>query len=161
MNEKTLENLHKLLPKAADFDAKALSDLFDLAEVVDSIQKRIAELAERTGMPSQHFFLLEQLALSGGSSPLGDLLHILNLPKQSATYIVDRLEDEGYVERRKDKQDRRRYELALTTKGRRRVKADLGGFYEELLEALGRISQKDRRIIQRGLESFHNALANE
>ncbi len=161
MNKETLENLNKFLPEATAFEPKALADLFALADAVDAIQRRISRLAEDTGMQAQHFFVLEQLALSGGASPLGELVHTLNLPKQSATYIVDRLEEEGYVERRKDQRDRRRYEVVLTAKGRRKVKAELAGFYEKLLGALSATSAKERATTLRSLEGFRDALETE
>lgn len=161
MDEKTLEHLHRVLPEGAEFAAGELTDLFDLSEVVESIQRCIAALAERNGMPAHHFFLLEQLALSGGAAPLGELRHILNMPKQSATYIVDRLEKDGYVERRKDPADRRRYEIALTAEGRHLLKADLKDFYDVMLKALAHVSQADRQTILRGLRSFRDALSTQ
>ena len=158
MDQRTLEELHRFFPAAEEMDPQNIADLFDLAELVDEIQRRIRDLAELTGMPSLHFFLLEHLALSGGSMPLGSLVQTLHLPKQSATYIVDRLEKDGFVERRADTQDRRRLEIALTQKGRQRTKAGFGPFYGAMLKALQSVSKSDRAALRRGLGQFLDGL---
>lgn len=154
-----LERLRGLVPAASNFDDTAIADLFDIADLVDDIQRRIAVLAEEAGMPSLHFFLLEHLALHGGAAPLSELLLALNVPKQSATYIVDQLEKQGLVERRMDERDRRRFEVALTQKGKRRVKSGLGPFYSSMLAAFDTVSHRDRTAILRGLGQFRDALS--
>ena len=153
-----LERLRRLVPAASDFDDGAIADLFDISDLVADIQRRIGHLAEEAGMPSLHFFLLEHLALHGGAAPLSELLLALNVPKQSATYIVDQLEKQGLVERRRDEQDRRRFEVALTRKGKRRTKLGLGPFYRSMFGAFGTISNRDRAAILKGLGRFRDAL---
>ena len=109
MDETTLENLKEYYPKIDKFDPQLVADLFDISFIVDEIQHDIRELAQNTGMPPTHFFLLEHLALSGGAASLSELLRALNLPKQSATYMIDILEKESLVKRKPDPNDRRRF----------------------------------------------------
>ncbi len=158
MKQRTLDALSEFYPNAAEFESKTITDLFDLADLVDDIERQIRELAEGSGMPSIHFFVLEHLALNEGAASLGELLSALNLPKQSATYVIDRLEKDGLVERRMDKRDRRRFEVALTRKGRRRVKADVTPFYGAMLHAMQAVSKKDRTVLLRGLTAFLQGL---
>jgi len=158
MDEGTLKTVRQLTPEASDFGDEVLGELFDLSDHVEAIQRRIRELAERTGMPSLHFFLLEQVALSGGAAPLSELLRVLNVPKQSATYLVDTLEKQGLVERRRDSRDRRRYEIALTPRGNERVVNNLGAFYSAMLRALETVPREDRVVLVRGLRAFREAL---
>ena len=158
MDDLTRKNLQDYFPGAENVDPQIIGDLFDIASVVEDIQHHIRELAQETGMPSVHFFLLEHLALNGGAASLGDLLRVLNLPKQSATYIVDRLEKDMLVKRRPDPNDRRRYEVALTTKGKKLAKNKMSPFYETLLNALQVISKKDRESTAKTLEKFRDGL---
>ena len=158
MDPKTLTILNKLFPEAADFEPEAIADLFDLADLIDDIQQRIRDLAEETGMPALHFFLLEHLALTGGQAPLGELLRALNVPKQSATYIIDKLQDSGLVERRPDERDRRRLTVALTRKGRALMKTGFGPFYTALVSAMQGVPKRDRAVVIRSLGRFLAAL---
>ena len=82
----------------------------------------------------------------------------LNIPKQTATYIVDALEKQDLVKRRRDERDRRRLAVALTAKGRRRMKSKLGPFYSAMLRAFSTLDNKDRVAIVRGLKQFRSAL---
>lgn len=56
----------------------------------------------------------------------------------ATTRLIDQLEDQGLVERRRDSSDRRQVSLTLTPSGRSMAKAWAGvmaGFFEELLAA--------------------------
>lgn len=158
MEQRTLDALDNSFPGAAEHDSTTITDLFEIADLVDDIERRIRELAESTGMPALHLFVLEHLALNEGAASLGELITALNLPKQSATDVIDRLEDGGLVERRADKRDRRRFEVILTPTGQRRAKSDLGPFYGALLDAMQTVSKRDRVVLRRGLAAFRNAL---
>ena len=158
IDEETLANLRGVWPDAADFEQAAIAELFELADLVEDIQRRIKVLAEASGMPALHFYVLEQLALEGGQAPLSELVDALDLPKQSATYMVDRLEGEAYVERQRDPADRRRFQIVLTRKGRRKVKSNLPRFYKAMLDALRQVPAEGRAQLLRSLAQFRDEL---
>lgn len=79
------------------------------------------EEAERafadSGMRTRDFFVLA--ALEGGPElSQQDLSRLLNLDPTTVVAVVDELEDKGYVGRRRNPADRRRYILGLTDAGR-------------------------------------------
>lgn len=159
--ESELESLRALYPALSDYEEDVAVDLFELAELVEHIQRRIRELAAASGMPPHHFFVLEHLALHRGSSPLSEVLVATALPKQSATSILDRLERDELVERRRDEKDRRRIRVVLTRRGKSVVKAALRPFYDTLLGAMAEVPARDRRASRRGLRAFRGALASD
>ena len=158
MDPQTLERLHALVPSSTEFDDAVTEHLFDIADLIDAINGRIDALAEASGLPSLHFYLLEYLALEGGTAPLKEVLSALKVPKQSATYVVDKLEGRGLIERRRDTADRRRFELALTAKGRAMAESDLSPFYAAVLGAMQAVDASDREAVVRGLTVFLQSL---
>lgn len=52
-----------------------------------------------------------------GSISMSELCNMLSVEKGSLTSMVDDLENKGYVERVKDKKDRRKYNIVLTQAG--------------------------------------------
>jgi len=62
--------------------------------------------------------------------------------------LVDDLEKQGYVARCRDSVDRRRVHAELTTKGRRRFRALLPEVMRGVDEALGPLSEPERRSLR-------------
>jgi DNA-binding MarR family transcriptional regulator len=81
----------------------------------------LVEDAERAlssvGMRTRDFFVLAALA-SGPDLSQQDLSRLLNLDPTTVVTVIDDLERRSYVERRRSKADRRRYNLILTEDGR-------------------------------------------
>lgn len=72
---------------------------------------------EAAGMKTRDYFVLSSLA---GAPDLSqqDLSRLLSLDPTTVVAVIDDLEDRGYVERRRNPADRRRYLLPLTPAGR-------------------------------------------
>jgi len=158
MKEQTLEHLREVYPGVSRFAPDAIADLFVSAHLIEQIERRIRDLAGQSGIPPHHFFVLERLALHGGSAPLAELLKELGLPKQSATYILDRLEKNGMIERQKDTHDRRRLNMVLTEAGDSFVRKHFKPFYDAMLEAISGVPQKERKAMTNGLRTLLNGL---
>jgi len=79
--------------------------------------------------------------IEAGGSRLTDLAERAQITKQSMGYLVDYLEQHGYVERRPDASDRRATRICLTERGWSQVRAALGiiaVLEQEWTDALGR-----------------------
>ncbi|WP_431044504.1 MarR family winged helix-turn-helix transcriptional regulator [Streptomyces sp. P1-3] len=75
---------------------------------------------EAQGLRMRYYFVLA--ALEGGHAlSQQDLSRLLNLDPTTMVALVDEMEDNGHVERRRNPADRRRYILHLTNEGRRVV----------------------------------------
>lgn len=76
--------------------------------------------------------LIQELGLNG-ESPIVAVRQTLRLTPSTLTSLADRLERDGYIERRRHPTDRRTVVLALTASGKRAYKAEKE-FYRHLID---------------------------
>jgi len=81
--------------------------------VFDNIQKDIQD----RGIRFEQFMILE-LLYNKGSHPIQKISDVFSIPSGSITYVVDKLEKTGYVERQPSPDDRRSSIVVLTEKGK-------------------------------------------
>ena len=123
-----------------------------LAEFRYHIRKfiRFSERAARNAgvEPQQHQMLLAIKGTPGGVSPtVGEIAGRLQVVHHSAVELVDRLEEQGLVQRRRNPDDRRQVFLSLTSKGERLLR-ELSVHHRRELAASGpELSHALRRLI--------------
>ncbi|MET8857189.1 MarR family winged helix-turn-helix transcriptional regulator [Streptomyces sp. NPDC004579] len=81
--------------------------------LVEDVEKALAGV----GMRIRDFFVLAALA-GGPELSQQDLSRLLNLDPTTVVTVIDEMERNGHVERRRNPADRRRYNLILTESGR-------------------------------------------
>jgi DNA-binding MarR family transcriptional regulator len=86
-------------------------------------------------------------------STIEELRQKLGLSHSGTVRLLDRLEEDGSIERRAGK-DGRSVALALSDRGRRQVRTILASRRRVLAETLGRLSPADRRILAGLLEQM-------
>jgi DNA-binding MarR family transcriptional regulator len=92
-------------------------------------------------LSTAHTSLLPHIALEGAR--LTTIARLAGMTKQAAAQVVQDLEDEGYVERINDPEDRRAALIKFTAKGWRflqhayEIKAEIEAEYSELLGSRG------------------------
>jgi DNA-binding MarR family transcriptional regulator len=91
--------------------------LFRLGRTQSSL---FVDALEPLGMRPKHFALLNLADLSEGSSQQ-ELGRQLGLDSSGLVSVIDDLESQGLVERRRDTADRRRYAIHLTRAGRTKL----------------------------------------
>ena len=106
---------------------------------------------------SQHERQLLHHIPDDGAMSLGQLAAHLALPKSSASVVVKSLARRGFLRRSRDESDERRLRIQLTAEGRRRVEGDTVLEPELLAAALGRLPERRRRDLLRGLEALADA----
>lgn len=86
------------------------------------------------------FSIHKQSDTQGCGIKMSELSKSLKIALPTATQLVNSLENEGYVERRQDKNDRRAVRITLTDKGNSIIKKaseDLFSSFEGLVDYLG------------------------
>jgi len=100
-----------------------------------------AELVAEHGLPLVHYDVLVQLAEAGGARRMSDLANAVLLSRSGLTRLVDQLERQGLVSRRRSAADARGIEAVLTGAGRDRLRAaaptHLRGVRRLFLDPLG------------------------
>lgn len=87
-----------------------------LAKAYDAVRAHAFAHIERLGLTPGEFGVLDTL-FHKGSMLLGELQHRVLVTSGGISYLTDRLERRGLVERREYAKDRRTKEVALTPEG--------------------------------------------
>lgn len=87
-----------------------------LAKAYDAVRAHAFAHIERSGLTPGEFGVLDTL-YQRGPMLLGDLQHRVLVTSGGISYLTDRLEKRGLVERREYAQDRRTREVVLTAEG--------------------------------------------
>jgi MarR family transcriptional regulator, organic hydroperoxide resistance regulator len=111
--------------------------------LAQQIGDHLRERAGRLGLTAPQATALRELS---GPMTIGDLADRMSCEPSNATYVVDKLENQGLIERRPHPTDRRARQLVLTPRGsalREKLLALLG---EE--SPLGGLSRTDQDLLQ-------------
>ena len=117
-------------------------------ELFGSDRPRMLDIQAEYGLKPPQFFALQAL---DEPAPMSSIANLLRCDRSAVTWITDRLEERGYVERRSDERDRRVKLLALTDEGRRvreEIRARLSTPPQQL-ERLTRAEQRQLRDLLR------------
>ena len=105
---------------------------------------RMLDIQAEYGLKPPQFFALQAL---DQPLPMSDIANILRCDRSAVTWITDRLEERGYVERRSDAHDRRVKLLALTEEGRR-VREEIRARLATPPAALKRLTAPEQRQLR-------------
>ena len=98
-----------------------------LATHAELVHRLDAELERDHGLPLSAYEVLMNLSdADGGELRMSELANRLLLSRSGITRLVDRLEQQGYVERRRCDDDGRGFYAVLTPAGRRKLHACRG-----------------------------------
>jgi DNA-binding MarR family transcriptional regulator len=91
------------------------------------------------GVRLKQSMLLGELRESDGAMPQQSLCGAMHLDPNNLVLMLNELEDDGYIERRRDPEDRRRHIVELTSAGKRaleRAEKGMESVEDEVLAAL-------------------------
>jgi len=118
--EKWIRFMRSLSP---DIDPRAVSLLDEVGFVSRAIYHLGEQSLDDTGLSSAqyrvllHLFFAEQMSERGELNP-SEISHRQGVSRNSMSALIRNLENEGLVERRLDPNDRRRFDISLTSEGR-------------------------------------------
>ncbi|MGV8854937.1 MAG: MarR family winged helix-turn-helix transcriptional regulator [Devosia sp.] len=107
-------------------------------------------MLEHQGFGRAHHRVLYFVCLRPGM-PVADLLDILKITKQSLARVLRQLIDNGYIEQRTGRSDRRQRLLFPTDKGRTFFSTLSGTQASRITEAIGALPPEARSIVTRFL----------
>jgi len=130
---------------------------FEVAETARLIRRGFDRRAAALGATRSQWRVLARLARQDGQRQV-DLADSLDVEPMTLCRMVDRLEEIGLVERRRDDEDRRAWRIHLTDKarpviGELQVLAE--AFHDELLAG---VSDADRAAVSRVLAAIRDNL---
>jgi DNA-binding MarR family transcriptional regulator len=113
-------------------------------ELFGKQRPRMLDIQAEYGLKPPQFFALQAL---DEPVPMSSVANVLRCDRSAVTWITDRLEERGYVERRADPGDRRVKLLALTEEGRR-VREEIRARLAVPPEALARLTKTEQRALR-------------
>jgi DNA-binding MarR family transcriptional regulator len=122
---------------------RAASVLLERAIADDLVRERDFALSE--------FELLGALVARSGRARISDLGTDLCLAKSNTTRLVDRVEEDGLVERSRDEADARVVHVALTRFGREEYRRVLPSYQRSVKRHVSVLSDSDTTAVNRAL----------
>ena len=113
-------------------------------ELFGADRPRMLDIQAEYGLKPPQFFALQAL---DEPAPMSTIADLLRCDRSAVTWITDRLEERGYVERGSDPHDRRVKLLALTDEGRR-VREEIRARMATPPEPLTRLSRTEQRQLR-------------
>ena len=122
--------------------------------------RHVRDPASGATLSSHQVSILDHLSVADPTS-LAELAAHMGVTASTMSLAIDRLEDAGYVERARDREDARRLRLLLTDKGRRIREAHSVLDAEKVDAMLAHLNDAERRDAIRGLELLARAAAQQ
>ena len=140
-------------------DNKELAGHLDslLQRISNSTHKQKSFFAEEIGISRQQFDVL-CIIYEKGQVTMGELCREISSACSTATDLADKLEKAGYVERIREKRDRRVVRLNILVKGEKLVKTVIERRTETLGQILETFDQDDRMRMISCLETLTDRL---
>jgi DNA-binding MarR family transcriptional regulator len=113
-------------------------------DLFGSDRPRMLDIQAEYGLKPPQFFALNAL---DEPQPMSHIADMLRCDRSAVTWITDRLEERGYVERLADERDRRVKLLALTDEGRR-VREEIRARLSTPPPALTRLTAAEQRMLR-------------
>lgn len=129
-----------------------------LSQCYQLTQKRCRDALRGTGLTQPQFLVLTQIAEEEGI-PLTRIGENMLVTGGNITGIVDRLEREGLVKRKRDREDRRIIRAYFTTKGKKLYEQALPSYDRFLRAAFGEVGPTELAKLQKSLEALHSVLS--
>jgi DNA-binding MarR family transcriptional regulator len=113
-------------------------------------REKLIKALEPTGLHLRHFGILTCLNFQG-PLPQGVAAQIMLMDKSTAVAVIDDLEAWGYIERRRNPNDRRTYNLVVTDAGLKKV-VEVSSIIDQLVkEVLGPMNEDELKTFQKPL----------
>jgi DNA-binding MarR family transcriptional regulator len=119
-----------------------------------------ARAGRRRGIGPSGVTVMTTLLLDGARGP-SELAGLLDITTASATELVDRLQDLGFVRRRPHPRDRRRLLVELTDSGAREIATVFGAFTARVERSSEAMSAHDRAAVLDFVRAVHRNLGEE
>ena len=141
----------KTTSAAASADGKRILDA--IRQLVRALRLFDREAQAKHGITAAQMFMLHSLEGDEVLS-LNQLAERAATDQSSASVVVHKLVEAGYVTRTARKDDRRRIELRLTAKGRAIIRKSPPPAQQRMLEAIATLKPRDRKALADSLEQF-------
>jgi MarR family transcriptional regulator, 2-MHQ and catechol-resistance regulon repressor len=148
------------MDRMSDSKALALKVWIVLARAHNAVSQRAADDVARHGLTLAEFAVLEAL-YHKGPLLLGEVQKKILVSSGGVTYLVDRLEQRGYVRRKLCEEDRRARYAELTTEGRELMDRIFPEHADMITETVSALNPSEQRELLRMMKDLGLHAAGE
>jgi len=147
-------------PRRPAVDPSARIALDCIRRIVRALRESSRAAEKKVGLSGAQLFVLSQLA-SAKALSINELAARTLTHQSSVSVVVQRLVDQGLVEREPSATDARRVEIALTRRGRATLRSAPDAAQDRLIQGILRLSPRRRRTLALSLGSLVRSMAAE
>ncbi len=146
-----------------DVDVSGMAIIGRIARLHQVVRPRLNAVFAKHGLESFEFDVLATLLRNGPPHQLtpGELLESMMITSGAMTNRITRLEERGFVKRRKSSTDGRQVLVTLTAKGRRKVDAALVDHAANELAIVDALDQRQREQLVDLLRALHHTVVDQ
>lgn len=137
-------------------EMRALNAWIKLNRALEGISRGLHRAMEAQGLTIGQFGVLEVLTHLGPLTASDLATRLLRSPGNITT-VVDNLEREGLVERRRDREDRRVVTLSATPRGQQIIRNVLPGHVQRVTAAMSSLSTEEQEILAELCRKLHES----
>ncbi|HFV7593247.1 TPA: MarR family winged helix-turn-helix transcriptional regulator [Staphylococcus aureus] len=136
-----------------DRTKQSLNVFVGMNRALDTLEQITKEDVKRYGLNITEFAVLE-LLYNKGPQPIQRIRDRVLIASSSISYVVSQLEDEGWITREKDKDDKRVYMACLTEKGQSQMVDIFPKHAETLTKAFDVLTKDELTILQQAFKKL-------
>ncbi len=134
--------------KGSDVEILSLNTYIKLIRATDSLTSKINTSLVKNGLSESQFYVLDVI-YHLGPLPQKEISKKISCSDGNTTMVVDNLEKEDFVVRKRGTEDRRIYFVHITKKGKKKIKSVMPEFVRNLTKLLETLSNHEQDELQR------------
>lgn len=120
--------------------------LVSLRRIMRAVYLHSKQLEKQAGLTVPQVLIMRAVAHADGL-PVSRIARAVSLSQGTVTSVLDRLENRGYVQRRRDPVDRRLVAVSLTAEGRARLAGAPGLLQEGFVRRYGQLPDWEQSLL--------------
>ena len=137
---------------------KSISEnIFQVTPLLKKRLSRMSTFQSKYGLPMSHFQVLALLE-ERESMSISEISDYFDIAKPNITPLIDRLIDEGFVERRRDENDRRVVNVVLLPAGEEKLTSIRETIVRQVMRWTGTIPEKEFFELEHALQTISTVL---
>ncbi len=134
--------------KGSNAEILSLNTYIKLIRATESITSKINSIFVKNGLSERQFYVLDTL-FHLGPLPQKDISKKISCSDGNTTMVIDNLEKEEFVIRKRGIEDRRIYFVYITKKGEKKLKSVLPDLVVNLTRSLSILNKNEQEELQR------------
>lgn len=121
----------------------------------DILEKTVKKDVQQYGLNISEFAVME-LLYHKGAQPINRIQERILIANSSTTYVLDKLQEKGYLIRERDEQDKRSMKAVLTPEGETLIKNIFPAHSETITEIFSCLSDEELAAFRETMKKISN-----